>query len=48
MAPAMQVLLKYDSKNQKKDPNAKALNDTEVVQHAAEIGDEDCSSRTAE
>ncbi|CAE7257165.1 unnamed protein product [Symbiodinium sp. KB8] len=35
------VLLKYDSKNQKKDPNAKALNDTEVVQHAAEIGDEE-------
>ncbi|CAE7256607.1 unnamed protein product, partial [Symbiodinium microadriaticum] len=37
----MPVLLKYDSKNQKKDPNAKALNDTEVVQHAAEIGDEE-------
>ena len=48
MAPAMQVLLKYDTKNQKKEANAKALNDEEVVQHAAEIGDEDCSSHTAE
>ncbi|CAE7231848.1 unnamed protein product [Symbiodinium sp. CCMP2592] len=35
------VLMKYDSRNQKKDANAKALNDEDVVQHAAEIGEEE-------